>query len=92
MQTKVLIFSVLFVVNIIAFFVYVTDKHCEENSKERISQPLLMTLAVLGGGYGALMAMLLFKSVANVGKFRTAVPILFVCQAAVIVCAKMFME
>ena len=90
MQTKIIIFSVLFVVNVITFFIYISDKYREENSKNRVSQFWLMILAILGGGYGAIMAMLLFKSVAKIPKFKTAVPILFFCQLALIVCAKMF--
>lgn len=83
-------FTLLFVINVITFFVYAADKHKEVCEQDRVSQPLMMTLAVLGGSYGAGMAMLLFKSVNEIKKFRVAVPICLVVLLSAIVVWKLF--
>lgn len=87
-----LIFTLLFVINVITFFVYAADKHKEVCEQDRISKSLMMSLAVLGGSYGAGMAMLLFKSVNDVKKIRVAVPICLVILLSAVVVWKLLAE
>lgn len=85
-----IIFSVLFVINIITFFVFVVDKHREYYEQERISESAMTALSICGGAYGAAMAMLLFKAVENIHKFKVLVPVALVLWLVLVVVLKCF--
>ncbi len=86
-----IIFSLLFVLNVVAFFVFVADKHREQNEKERISASSLTALSICGGAYGAAMAMLLFKAANEIKKFKVLVPIALLLWLVLVVMLKCFM-
>lgn len=56
-----LIFSVLFWVSIIAFGLYGFDKHLAVYQRSRVPEAVLFVVGALGGAFGALMGMLLFR-------------------------------
>lgn len=88
---QITIFTLLFVINVTTFFVYAADKHKEVCGTERIPQFLMSVLAVLGGGYGALMAMLLLKSAKDRQNVRITAYVCFTVLLVVIVVVKCFL-
>lgn len=48
-------------INIIAFLAYGYDKSAAKRKVQRISEKTLLSLAVFGGGFGALAAMNIFR-------------------------------
>jgi len=81
------IFTALYyaVINIIAFILYGIDKHKAKKEKWRISEAVLITVAVIGGALGAFAGMKLFHHKTRKKKFRIAVP-LFIVLHALILC------
>lgn len=49
----------LLIINIIIYFFYLVDKKLAIKHKYRISEKILLGLAILGGGYGGLISMFL---------------------------------
>lgn len=81
----ILFYSILFVLNVLAFGLYAWDKHQAVYDKRRIPEYVLLGLAVIGGVYGALCAMWLFRHKTFHNAFRITVPICFFVWAAVVV-------
>lgn len=80
-----LFYSILFVLNIVAFGLYAVDKHRATYDKWRIPEYVLLGIAALGGAYGALCGMLLFRHKTLHNFFRIAVPVCFLVWMAVLV-------
>jgi len=85
-----LIFTLLFIINCVAFVVFGYDKNRQNFQGKRVSDTALMALNICGGAYGAGMAMLLFKSVNDVRKFKIAVPVCFCVWVLILVLLKIF--
>ena len=85
-----IIFTVLFAINVITFFVFAADRHREHFEQERISESAMAALSICGGAYGAAMAMLLFKTVKKIKKFKVLVPMMLVLWLAFLVVFKLF--
>lgn len=85
------LFTYLFVINVTTYFVYVSDKHRAYYDKRRIPEALLLLLAIIGGAYGAMFAMLLFRHKTLHRSFMIAVPLSLVVWAAVLVLLKIKM-
>ncbi len=77
-------FSILFVLNVLAFGLYAIDKHCAVYGKWRVPEFLLLGLAFAGGAYGAGMGMLLFHHKTLHRAFLITVPLCFVLWMIVI--------
>ncbi len=82
------LFIYLFCINVIAFCLYAIDKHLACYNKWRIPEFLLLTLAVVGGAYGAGVAMLLFRHKTKHPTFLITVPLCFLLWmiALVVLC------
>ena len=91
MMTTWIVFTILFVLNYVALFVFVADKRKEYYYEHRISEGALMALSICGGAYGAGMAMLLFQSACDIKNLKIAVPISLVVWIAGIVVFKCLM-
>lgn len=70
------IFFYLWLVNIATFAAYGYDKHRAYYAKFRIPEFVLLLLAVIGGAFGALMGMLLFRHKIRKPRFYVTVPLL----------------
>lgn len=77
-NTGLLIYTFLFVINVLAFGLYAIDKRRACYNRWRIPESVLLGLAVIGGAYGATMAMLLFRHKTQHRSFRIIVPVCFV--------------
>ena len=77
------IYFYIYIINIITFFLYGYDKHLAVYNKWRIPEIILLLFAMLGGAFGALIAMCLFKHKTQVGKFRIIPSIVLLIMIAI---------
>lgn len=70
----------LLLINVITFIVYGLDKRKAIKRKRRISEATLLTLATIGGSWGALLGMLHFRHKTKHLKFAFGIPLLIVLQ------------
>lgn len=70
--------SFLFWINVIAFWTYAMDKRYAYYSFWRIPEAVLIILAGVGGAYGAMAAMLLFRHKTRHLLFTITVPLCFI--------------
>lgn len=80
-----ILFSVVFVINIVAFGLYALDKRYAVYNLRRIPEAVLLGFAIAGGAYGAGTAMLLFRHKTRHMAFCIIVPIFFVLLIAALV-------
>ncbi len=73
---------ILFIANILTFIMYAYDKHLATYNKFRIPEAVLLLFAFLGGAFGALCAMLLFRHKTRKPLFYITVPIFLILQIA----------
>ena len=66
------------IINIYAFIVMGYDKIKAKLKKYRITERYLMTLAFIGGSFGVLLAMLIFRHKIRTKKFFIGVPVIIV--------------
>ena len=76
---KVLIIY-LVVINVITFIVYGLDKWKARHSQWRISEAMLLGLAVIGGSIGALSGMQVWRHKTKNKKFKYGVPLILLAQ------------
>ena len=69
--------------NIFVMLVFGLDKLLARMKKWRISEQVLLLLAFLFGGMGALFGMVLFSHKTRKGKFRFGVPVIVVLNSFV---------
>ncbi|MCR5821143.1 MAG: DUF1294 domain-containing protein [Bacteroidaceae bacterium] len=77
-MSPVLLYTYLFAINIIAFFLYAEDKRFAHYGRWRIPEAVLLATAVLGGAYGAGAAMWLFRHKTRHTAFLWTVPVAFI--------------
>ena len=82
-MTEALLYS-LIVINIVTFLVYGIDKYKARQGSWRISEATLLILAVIGGSIGALLGMKVWRHKTQHKKFKYALPLILLCQIALI--------
>lgn len=75
----------LSVANIITFLLYGVDKVKAKRGWMRISETTLLLMAILGGSLGALFGMNIWHHKTNHWKFTIGVPLVLLCQIALVV-------
>ena len=70
----------LVVINVVTFFVYGIDKYKAKHSKWRISEAMLLRLAVIGGSIGALLGMRFWHHKTLHKKFKYGLPLILLAQ------------
>lgn len=73
----------LVIINIIAFIVYGIDKWKAQRNRWRISEKMLLFLAIIGGSLGALVGMYTFHHKILHKKFVIGVPLILVIQVMI---------
>ena len=73
-------------INIIAFIMYGIDKWKAHRKQWRISEKMLLFLAVIGGSAGALAGMYIFHHKTLHKKFTIGVPLILVIQVMIFIC------
>ena len=67
-------------INILAFVLWGIDKEKAKKGKWRISESLLLSLALFGGSLGALLGMLVFRHKTQKWQFKLGVPVCLMYQ------------
>ena len=73
----------LVIINIIAFIVYGIDKWKAQRNRWRISERMLLFLAIIGGSVGALAGIYTFHHKTLHKKFVFGVPLILVIQVMI---------
>lgn len=79
-MSKVIVFSVLLVINLISFITYGIDKYKAKVRAWRIPEKVLLGLAFLGGGMGAFLGMRVFHHKTKHWYFKVFVPLFLITQ------------
>ncbi|MBR4119070.1 MAG: DUF1294 domain-containing protein [Bacteroidales bacterium] len=80
MKYQYLIVIYLVAINLYAYILYAIDKYKSKKSKWRIPEKTLITIALLGGSIGALLAMKKFRHKTKHKKFTIGVPLILIAQ------------
>ena len=70
----------LVIVNLAAFFLYGMDKSRAKHGQWRISEKMLIGIAVIGGSIGAILGMFIFRHKTKHWYFRFGLPVILVLQ------------
>lgn len=73
------------VMNLLGFFLMMTDKRRARRHKRRISERTLLMVAALGGSLGSLLAMYLFCHKTRHPKFYISLPVFLLLHLALTV-------
>ena len=76
--------AVLAVINLAAFVMWGVDKARAKKGAWRISESALLLIALLGGGLGALLGMLVFRHKTQKWQFKLGVPVCLMYQVGLI--------
>ena len=79
-----MIVYILIALNIVTFFVYGIDKWKAKQGSWRISETILLMLAVIGGSIGALLGMQVWHHKTMHKKFKYGLPLIVLAQVALI--------
>ena len=72
-------------VNLVTLVTYGNDKNKSIKRKRRISEPTLLTMAVLGGSIGAWTGMKVWRHKTMHKKFTIGIPIVFVIHLFIVI-------
>ncbi len=74
MLTKIIIYYIV-LINIGNFLLFAIDKHLAIKNRERIPESTLILLSALGGAFGGLCSMYLFRHKTKHAKFYICLPL-----------------
>lgn len=80
-----IIFTYLFLINVLAFGLYGYDKHCAVYGRWRTPEAILLAVSIIGGAYGAAAGMLFFSHKTRKTAFLVTVPLTFLIWIGVLV-------
>lgn len=80
----------IYIASLLTFALYGWDKHLAVYQKRRIPEVLLLFFSAIGGGFGALCAMILFRHKTLHTKFLVCVPIFTIVQIALDVLYRLY--
>ena len=90
MSLSEILYIYLFFINLFTFLIYCWDKHKAVYSKWRIPEVILWFLAIIGGAYGAVMGMLLFRHKTKHVSFLIIVPLFFILWMGALIALCLF--
>ena len=70
-----------FLMNLLLFILMGADKNFAKKGKWRIAEKVLFGVALLGGSFGGVLGMQLFRHKTKHWSFRIIFPLLLICQA-----------
>ena len=78
-------FMYLIIINALGMLLMIVDKSRARKRLSRISEVNLFTIAILGGSFGILFTMILIRHKTRHKKFSIGLPLIIVCQIALLV-------
>ena len=75
------LYAYLALINLVLFVVMGADKLRAKRHRRRVPEKTLLALAVLGGGVGGMLGMLVFRHKTRHAKFYLGFPLIFLCEA-----------
>ena len=75
----------LIIINVITMIIYGVDKYKAKHHQWRISEAMLLFLAIIGGSVGALVAMSLFHHKTRKPLFKYGIPVILLLQIILLV-------
>jgi len=72
----------LLIINFVAFYLYWDDKRRAKKDKWRIKESTLLLISLVGGSFGSLVSMHVFRHKTQHWKFKILVPVFFILHAA----------
>lgn len=81
---KVVLLYLVFI-NILTFCIYGIDKYRAKHTKWRISETILLFLAIVGGSLGAWSGMKVYHHKTKHKKFKYGIPLIFILQITIII-------
>ena len=82
----------IYIASIFTFALFAWDKHLAVFQKTRVPEFILLLFSFLGGAFGALCAMIIFRHKTNHKKFTICVPILVFLQLAIDIFYRVFVR
>lgn len=73
----------IYIMSLLTFALYGWDKHLAVYHKTRVPEFLLLFFAAIGGAFGALCSMILFRHKTQHKKFLICVPVFLVVQLVI---------
>lgn len=67
-------------INVVTFIVFGIDKYKAKHHQWRISERMLFSLSIIGGAFGAVLAMLLFHHKTKKPGFKYGIPVILIVQ------------
>lgn len=80
----------IYIMSLLTFAMYGWDKHLAVYNKTRIPELILLLFTFLGGAFGALCGMILFKHKTLHKMFLICVPIFLVLQLTTVILFRLF--
>ena len=74
----------LILINLATFLLFGVDKRRARRQQWRIPEATLLTVAVLGGSIGAILAMQIFRHKTKHPKFLVGIPVILILQVVLI--------
>jgi len=84
-MTSSILINYLIIINIVTFFIYGIDKYKAKKSKWRVSEKILITLAILGGSIGAWIGIKIWHHKTKHQKFKLGIPIIIGIQICLLI-------
>ena len=83
---------IIYIASIFTFALFAWDKHLAVFQKTRVPEFILLLFSFLGGAFGALCAMIIFRHKTNHKKFTICIPILVFLQLAIDIFYRVFVR
>lgn len=83
---------IIYIASIFTFALFAWDKHLAVFQKTRVPELILLLFSFLGGAFGALCAMIIFRHKTNHKKFTICVPIFVFLQLAIDIIYRVFVR
>ena len=74
----------LLIINLVAFYLYWSDKRKAKKGKWRIPENTLLLVALIGGSVGALAGMYIFRHKTKHWKFKILVPLFLILHIVIL--------
>ena len=86
------LYTYLIIINAAGFLFMLIDKHRAQENMWRIPERTLMAVALMGGSFGTLLGMSLFRHKTKKDKFRIGIPMILSVQILLVVLIYIFIQ